>query len=583
MKNIFKIIFILCLGIFAVTGCADNSSSNSGADTENTIEDITGGNNTGGDNTSDDNTGGDDIVVDNTPVFTKLISVGGLSYGETKDGKRYIWGNVGELADAGNKDNITAPIEVSLTISSHTCNSNCSTYYIITDTGLFAWGDNRNGQAGNGDSGYEKNEDGSNNYGKPKRVATPYKVEGITGNIKEVITGSTVYVITDTGLFAWGDNWNGQAGNGTNKNNVLTPYKVEGITGNIKEVITGGTVYVLTDTGLFAWGDNGVGQVGNGTKNYVLTPYKVEGITGNIKEVKIFNSTVYVITDTGLFAWGYNWDGQAGNGTTYNVLTPYKVDSITGNIKEVKLFERRGGYISVYVLTDTGLFTWGYNRNGQAGNGTTDNILTPYKVEGITGNIKEVITGSTVYVITDTGLFAWGYDNYGQVGNGDSGYEKNEDGSDNYYKPKLVLTPYKVESITGNIKEVKVFDRIIYILTDTGLFAWGDNNYGQVGNGDSGYEKNEDGSDNYNKPKRVLTPYKVVGGNIKDFIVSEDYIDSIIYYALTDTGLFAWGYNNYGQVGNGDSGYEKNEDGSDNYNKPKLVLTPYKVKINNIR
>ena len=80
-----------------------------------------------------------------------------------------------------------------------------------------------------------------------------------------------------------------------------------------------------------------------------------------------------------------------------------------------------------------------------------------------------------------------------------------------------------------------------------------------------------------------MTPYKVVGGNIKDFIVSEDYIDSIIYYALTDTGLFAWGYNNYGQVGNGDSGYEKNEDGSDNYNKPKLVLTPYKVKINNIR
>ena len=99
---------------------------------------------------------------------------------------------------------------------------------------------------------------------------------------------------------------------------------MEGIEGNIKDIIADGTVYVLTDTGLYAWGANSSGQVGNGTTEDVLTPHKVAVIDGNIKEV-IADSTVYVLTDTGLYAWGDNSYGQVGNGTTDNVLTPYKV------------------------------------------------------------------------------------------------------------------------------------------------------------------------------------------------------------------------------------------------------------------
>ena len=102
--------------------------------------------------------------------------------------------------------------------------------------------------------------------------------------------------------------------------------------------------------------------------------------------------------------------------------------------------------------------------HGEVGNGTTDNVLIPYKVAGIDGNIKEVITngsiyGFTVYVSTDTGLYAWGDNNsYGQVGNGTSGGN--------------VLTPYKVEGIDGNIKDI-IADDTVYVLTDTGLYAWG--------------------------------------------------------------------------------------------------------------
>ena len=77
---------------------------------------------------------------------------------------------------------------------------------------------------------------------------------------------------------------------------------MEGIDGNIKDIIADDTVYVLTDTGLYAWGNNYSGQVGNETTENVLTPYKVAGIDGNIKEViindSIYGFTVYVSTDT---------------------------------------------------------------------------------------------------------------------------------------------------------------------------------------------------------------------------------------------------------------------------------------------
>ena len=414
-------------------------------------------------------------------VLTKIIEVDNFVYGETVDGKKYIWGNVGEMGGIGNSEDLTIPKEVTFTVKD---TIDDATVYVITDVGLYAWGNNMFGQVGNGTT-------------SDNNVTTPYKVEGIEGNIKEIVYNHwTVYVLTDTGLYAWGNNLLGQVGNGNTDITVTTPNKVEGIDGNIKEVIANNnTVYVLTDTGLYAWGYNGDGEV----------PYKVAGIDGNIKEVITNGSTVYVLTDTGLYAWGNNSYGQVGNGKTDNVLTPHKVEGIDGNIKEVIT---NGS--TVYILTDMGLYAWGNNKDGQVGNGASgNNVLTPHKA--VNGDIKEfIISGNisfaTYYVITDDGLYAWGYNWSGQVGNGTT-----ED----------VLTPHKVEGIDGNIKDI-IAGNTVYVLTDTGLYAWGSNSSGAVGNGSIG---------------TVRTPHKVEGidGNIKEVIAN-------IYntvYVLTDTGLYA--------------------------------------------
>ncbi len=277
--------------------------------------------------------------------------------------------------------------------------------------------------------------------GTTDNVTSPHKVQGIEGNIKEIITGtyfSTVYVITDSGLYAWGENWQGTVGNGENGwlQSVATPYKIKEITSNIKEIIIDEyTVYVVTDDGLYIWGNNQFGQVGNGESGsnvIVATPYKA--VNGNIKECIAGDSysPTYVMTDDGLYAWGYNKDNQVGNGKTENVLTPYKV--APGNFKDfiVVIYANSNNNKTYYVVTDDGLYIWGSNRYGEAGNGSTSDVLTPHKVEGIDGNIKELILNDyTVYAITNTALYAWGINEFGQVGNGTTAYR--------------VLTPYKVK------------------------------------------------------------------------------------------------------------------------------------------
>ena len=436
----------------------------------------------------------------------KVISVGSLAYAETADGKRYIWGNVGELA-IGDNEYIAKPKRVSFAIKNIIGNS-FTTHYILTDRGLlYAWGNNDCGQIGNGTT---------------DKVTAPTKVK-LLSNVKEAFTnGSTVYAITDTGLYAWGYNREGQIGNGSADKATL-PASVN-LAGKIKKIIVGSfTVYATTDTGLYAWGYNKYGQVGNGTTDKVTAPTRVR-LSDNVKEVFTNGLTVYAITDTGLYAWGDKVTIPTKVKVSGNVKKIIFADFRTYAITDVGLYEVGNGTIREVArpITNKGLYAWGKNDYGQKSNGTAGWQGTiPTKVK-LSGNVKEVISdGSTVFAITDTGLYAWGDNEYGQVGNGTSGGR--------------VILPTKVE-ISGNVKEVITNDSTIYAITDVGFYAWGYNRYGQIGNGTT--------------DERVTTPTKIkLSGNVKEVIS-----DGFTVYAITDDGLYAWGDNSKGQIGNGTVG-----------------------------
>ena len=74
-----------------------------------------------------------------------------------------------------------------------------------------------------------------------------------------------------------------------------------------------------------------------------------------------------------LWAWGNNGAGQLGNNTLTNRSTPVTTSTGGANWKQVSC----GKLHTVAIKTDGTLWTWGFNGNGQLGDGTQTNRSTP--------------------------------------------------------------------------------------------------------------------------------------------------------------------------------------------------------------
>ena len=342
-----------------------------------------------------------------------------------------------------------------------------SLYAILDNGSLYAWGNNKDGQLGLGLT--------------DEYVAYNKKVD-IPGKVKLIKcagdnpTESACYVITEDGaLYVWGKNSYGQLGVG-NEVNKNTPIKVTAINGKVMELIIGNyfSVYaILEDGSLYAWGNNESGKLGVGDEVNKNTPTKVN-LPGKIKELITTGWSVYAILEDGsLYAWGDNSDGQLGVGDEENRNTPIKVTAINGKVMELII----SNSFSVYaILEDGSLYSWGKNSYGQLGVGDEVNRNTPTKVN-LPGKIKKLITSSSAsYVILEDGsLYAWGYNYYGELGVG-----SNEDKN----------TPTKVTAINGKIMDLIInsdknstYKSIFAIIKDGSLYAWGNNEGGQLGIG----------------------------------------------------------------------------------------------------
>lgn len=276
---------------------------------------------------------------------------------------------------------------------------------------------------------------------------------------------------------------------------------------------------------LYAWGDNDAGQLGIGSLNgYFPTPAPVHLPAGTvITSAGAGQSHSVAATSTGqVYSWGYNKVGQLGDGNAVATTAPV-LTSIPGGVSIATV---AAGFKQSLAVSTTGVaYAWGSNTNGQLGVGTTKNVMVPTAVQLPAGVVASSVAGGDSHslVLTTAGaVYAAGLGSSGQLGDG---------------LLTQSATPVKVHLPAGvHASEVAAGDDHGLALTATGqVYAWGDNTYGELGNAT-------------NTSSDVPVPVQLPVG----VTVTQVAAGSTYSVALSSTGqVYAWGDNAEATLGDG--------------------------------
>lgn len=235
----------------------------------------------------------------------------------------------------------------------------------------------------------------------------------------------------------------------------------------------------LTESGVYCWGLNGYNQTGS-TSSSVTTPTLVAGLPGVPTAISTGYHHACAIVAGAAWCWGSNISGQLGNGTSGGqTATPVAVTGLSG--KTVTAIS--AGFQSTCAIASGGAYCWGKNGSGEVGDGTTIQKTAPVAVLLPAGRVDSISTSRTYVASGQTATtcaavagaaYCWGSGTSGQLGNG---------ATTSNSTPQAVSTS---GALAGRIvTSVSVSMTGACATTDTTVACWGDDTYGQLGNGTS--------------------------------------------------------------------------------------------------
>ncbi|MBU0482669.1 MAG: hypothetical protein KKG47_16370 [Proteobacteria bacterium] len=342
---------------------------------------------------------------------TPQISVGTLHTIALKsDGTLWAWGenSYGQLGD-GTRVQKIVPVQIGADPDWTQISSGGNhTLALMSDGSLWAWGSNTFGEIGDGSSG-------SNAF-----KTTPTRI-GSDTDWTQISAGGqhSIALKSDGSLWAWGYNYWGQLGDGTNGNytDKLTPTPIGSDTDWVR--ISAGVGYTLalkSNGTLWAWGLNSYGQLGDGTNVNKNIPVRIGTDTDWARIAPGHFHTLALKSDGSLWAWGNNAAGQLGDGTNVDKNTPVRIGTDTNWTR----ITAGGNHYSIALKNDGSLWAWGHNLYGQLGDGTNIWRNTPFHIGIDTDWSRIEASGawSTLALKNDGSLWAWGDNRYGTLGDG---------------------------------------------------------------------------------------------------------------------------------------------------------------------
>lgn len=268
---------------------------------------------------------------------------------------------------------------------------------------VFCWGSAQGGRLGDGTM-------------SDKLVPTPVSGLGQGAAIAIAAGDTGACALSRSGeLRCWGENLHGEVGDGT-KSPRTTPVLLGDLGTSVIDVAFGGdhACALLRGGTVRCWGDNSRGQLGDGTRDERTRPTPVMGLTG---VTRIFAGERHSCALRGggeVWCWGDNMDGQIGPPATDVFRTaPARVDGLS-NVTELAA----GGSHTCALVSGGQVQCWGFNSDGQLGDGTNIGRPQPMPVSGLSDGTSISAGRLHTCARTQSGTRCWGDNEFGQLGDG---------------------------------------------------------------------------------------------------------------------------------------------------------------------